>query len=325
MKIVKILLYILGALLLLVVLGLTYISLALPNVGEAPDLNVEITSEKVERGEYLAFHVMMCADCHAERDFSLFAAPPIEGTLFAGGEVFDQKMGLPGRFISPNITPAGVGDWTDGELYRAITTGVRKNGEPIFPVMPYHKYGQCDPRDIEAVIAYLRTLDPITTDHPESEADFPFNFILRTMPREAEPQQRPPKSDTLAYGAYLFTAAACGDCHTNFVDGEYVGPVGAGGREFLFPDGSLLKSTNITPHPTGIKNTYDKQTFIDRFKSYSDSTYAAEKVAKGKLQTIMPWIMYAGMTEEDLGAIYEYLQTLDPVDHAVVKYIPAEE
>lgn len=315
--------YVVAGIIVLIVCGVGYLSYGYPNVGPAPDIEVEVTPEKVERGKYLAFHVMMCADCHAERDFSLFSGPPVEGTLFAGGEVFDQKMGLPGRFVSPNITPVGIGDWTDGELYRAITTGVRKNGEPIFPVMPYHNYGKLDPEDIEAVIAYLRTLDPIESDHPESEADFPFNLILRTLPSEAEPRERPPKSDTLAYGAYMFTAAACAECHTDFKDGEFVGPVGAGGREMLLPDGSILRTPNITPHATGIGHKYvSRQQFIDRFAMYRDSVFTPKKVKPGRLQTIMPWMMYADMTDEDIGAIYAYLQTLEPAENVVVTFTP---
>jgi mono/diheme cytochrome c family protein len=147
------------AVLLVIVIGLlSYVSLALPNVDKAPDLKVEITPEKVERGKYLAWNVVLCADCHSVRDFSIFAAPPKPGTEFAGGEIFDQSMGFPGVFVSANITPAGIGDWTDGELFRLITTGVKRDGEPIFPVMPYHNYGKLDPEDIYAVIAYIRTL-----------------------------------------------------------------------------------------------------------------------------------------------------------------------
>ena len=39
------------------------------------------------------------------------------------------------------------------------------------------------------------------------------------------------------------------------------------------------------------------------------------KVAPGKFNTVMPWTMYAGMTDEDLGAIYDYLQTAKPVSN----------
>jgi len=321
-KYLKYPLYIVMALLVVLVIFLGYITFALPNVGEAPEINVEITSDKVERGKYLAYHVMMCADCHSVRDFSLFSGPPKAGTEFAGGEVFDRSMGFPGVFISPNITPAGIGDWTDGELFRLITTGVTRDGNPIFPVMPYHSFGKMDQEDIESVIAFLRTLEPIETHHPKTEVDFPFNFIMRTMPQEASLRTRPSTSDIQAHGEYMFTAASCGDCHTRFEKGSFVGPVGGGGREFGFPDGSILRTPNLTPHNTGIKR-FTKDEFIQRFKMYADSSYVLATVQPGEFQTMMPWVMYADMTDEDLGAIYEHLQTLEPYDNPVEIFTPA--
>lgn len=321
-KVAKFSLYAFASIILLVFLLIAYVLIALPNVGKAEYIDIEITESKVERGRYLAFNVMMCADCHSVRDFSKFSGPPTPGTEFVGGDVFDQSMGFPGRFISANITPFGIGDWTDGELFRLITTGVKRDGEPIFPVMPYHNFGQLDRDDIEAVIAYLRTLEPVESSHPQSEADFPFNFILRTIPKEAELSKRPEKSDRVNYGRYMFTAAACAECHTKFEKGKFVGPIGGGGREFQFPDGSTLRTPNLTPHETGLKNM-SREEFIKLFKKYEDSTYVLPDVKPGEFQTMMPWVMYAGMEEDDLSAIYEYLKTLEPYNNVVERFTPA--
>jgi mono/diheme cytochrome c family protein len=315
-KTVRIIVYTLLAIVIGLSILIGYVSTFLPNVGDAPDLKVEITQTKVERGKYLANHVMLCMDCHAQRDFSLFAGPPSPGTLGAGGEIFDHSMNFPGIFISQNITPSGVGDWTDGELYRLITTGVRKDGKPIFPVMPYLSYGQLDPEDIESVIAYIRTLDPVPTAHEASKADFPLNIIMNTMPQKATPNKRPAKTDLIAYGKYLTTAAACADCHTKMVEGKLVGKPFAGGFEFAFPDGRILQSANITPHETGI-GLWSREQFIQRFKAYNPESYTPHKVGNEELQTVMPWLMYAGMDEYDLGAIFEYLKTLTPVNNKV--------
>lgn len=316
-------LWLLIGVVVLIASGLTYVSYALPNIGPPPEMEVEITPERVERGKYLAWHVLQCIDCHSKRDFTIFSAPPIPETLAAGGEVFNREMGFPGVFLSRNITPYGIGDWTDGELFRLITTGVKRDGEPIFPIMPYHNYGQLDPEDIKATIAYIRSLEPVEADHAASQVDVPFNFILRTIPKEAKLQKRPDKSDKVAYGKYMFTAASCAECHTKFEKGEFVGPVCGGGRPFQFPDGSVLSSANITFHETGIKS-WTKETFIQKFKAYQDSSYVPLKVKPGEFQTLMPWMMYAGMTEEDLGAIYDYLETLPAVDNPVEKFVAAE-
>lgn len=62
-------------------------------------------------------------------------------------------MDFPGKFISDNITPAKLNSWTHGEIFRAITTGVSKDGKPLFDVMSYHYYGKLDEDDIKAIIA----------------------------------------------------------------------------------------------------------------------------------------------------------------------------
>lgn len=318
----KKLIIILGVIIFIISGAVAFVGLALPSVGPPPDLKVEITSENVARGKYLSYNVMMCAECHSRRDYSLFAAPPIPGTEFAGGEVFDHSMGFPGVFVSANITPAGIGDWTDGELFRLITTGVKRDGKPIFPVMPYHNYGKMAAEDIEAVIAFLRTLEPVDVQHPASEVDFPFSLILNTIPKPAQLSELPASSDPVAYGAYVFNAAACGECHTQFEDGKFTGALGAGGREFEFPDGSVLRTPNLTPHETGLAHV-GREDFIEMFKKYADPGFTYHPVGPGEFQTIMPWSMFAGMEEEDLGAIWDYLQSLQPVDNFVERFTPS--
>ena len=321
-KVLRWSLYIVGVIVLVVIALLGYVSFALPNVGPPPqDLTVEITPERVERGEYLANHVMLCMDCHVIRDFSLYAGPPVPGTEGAGGEIFDQSMGFPGKFVSRNITPSGLGEWTDGEIYRAITCGVSKDGSALFPIMPYPNFAKMDEEDIKSVIAYLRALTPIEKENSVSKPDFPFNIILNTMPKKAEGGKMPPKSDKVAYGEYLLNAAGCAECHTNQLKGKIIGEYLTGGFEFQMPDGSVIRSVNITPHETGI-GLWSEEQFVDAFKMYVDSSYVIKKVQPGEMQTIMPWLMYGGMEEEDLKAIYAYLKTVNPVANVVERFSP---
>lgn len=324
----KRLLKILGLLLLLAVVAiggaLAYVRIALPDVEAPADLRVEITPERIERGRYLANSVCVCMDCHGQRDWSLFSAPPKPGTLGAGGDKFDRSMNFPGEFYARNITPFALKDWTDGELYRAIASGVSKDGHPFFPVMPYPNYNRLATEDVHSIIAYLRSIDPIeTAPFPASVVDFPLNFILRTIPEAPQPMQRPAPGSP-AYGEYMTNAAACIECHTKTVKGERVGEPFAGGFEFAFPNGAVLRSPNITPHPADGIGSWDKATFIARFKQYADSSYAPPPVnlAAGEFQTVMPWTMYATMTEEDLGAIYDYLRALKPVAGRPEKWTP---
>jgi len=308
-------------LILLIIAFVMYLKFALPNVGPAPDIKVEITTERLERGEYLATTVMGCVDCHSLRDFTKYSAP-LTGTPFAGGgPEFVEEMGAPGNFYAPNLTPYHLGDWTDGEIYRAITAGVSKDGRALFPAMPSHLYGKSSNEDIYAVIAYLRTLEPVENTVPEPEANFPFSLIMNTIPKKAEPREMPDKSDLVAYGEYVITSAACVDCHTPMERGQYIMEKAyAGGREFVLPNG-IVRTSNLTPDPeTGI-GTWTEETFINRFKVYADSVYIPNDVGEG-FNTMMPWTMYAKMDEYDLKAIYAYLHSLEPVKNAVVKYTP---
>lgn len=311
----------LGALALLITAGLAYVKLALPNVGPAPALTIRPTAAQIEHGRYLANHVAACIDCHSTRDFTKLAGPMVAGTEGKGGEGFLRKDGFPGNYYAPNLTPAHLGTWTDGELYRAITTGVSRDGHALFPVMPYKNYAQMDPNDIKAIIAYLRSLRPIEHDVPASESDFPVNFIINTLPTRTAGGKRPAPTDRLAYGEYLTTFAACADCHTKRDDrGDPIpGMDFAGGNAFPLPTGTAY-SANITPAKTGI-GSWTRNAFIARFKTYVTKT-AQPDVHDGETNSVMPWTMYAQMTEHDLGAIYDYLQTLKPVEVKSVPFVP---
>ena len=296
---------------------------AYPKVEAAPNIDIQPTPELILRGEYIAHSVAVCMDCHSTRDWSKFSGPPVPGTLGKGGERFTKDLGFPGDFYAPNITPYKLKEWTDGEIYRAITSGVSKDGRPLFPVMPYHAYGKMAKEDIYAIIAYLRTLPEQKNDVPVSQADFPFNLIMRTMPMSpTQANAVPDQSNPVAYGQYLFTSASCIDCHTPFEKGEFdMNFANAGGREFPMP-GGVLRSPNITPHPTSGIGQWTEAQFVSRFKAYADSGYVAPVLGKDDFQTIMPWTMYGTMSESDLKAIYAYLKQLKPIDHNIERYTP---
>jgi mono/diheme cytochrome c family protein len=228
-------------------------------------------------------------------------------------------MDLPGDFYARNITPAGVGDWTDGELLRAITVGVNKQGNALFPLMPYPNYAQMDREDVEAMIAYMRTLKPIVNHVPERTLQFPMHLIIRTIPQDAAFAPRPSPSDRVAYGGYLARTASCADCHTARDQGTpRPGMTYGGGMEFRWPWGTVVRSANITPDAdTGI-GTWTEEQFIQKFKAFENAPAPVLSDAELRDNTVMPWRAYAGMTPEDLGAIYAFLRTQTPVINRVV-------
>jgi mono/diheme cytochrome c family protein len=319
MRALKVLGISIGLIVIVILCAVVYVKAFLPDTGPAPDIKVDITPERLERGKYLANHVTLCMDCHSTRDWSLYAGPMLQENLGGGGEIFSKDMGFPGDFYARNITPHNLGTWTDGEILKAITTGVNKEGKALFPLMGYPRFGKMDKEDIYSIIAYIRTLKPVATEIPPSNPEFPVSFLLNTMPAPAQFSTIPDTNDVVKYGGYMINAAGCVECHSKTDKGNIIpGTEFGGGMEFKQPAG-VARSANITfDKETGI-GSWTKETFIKRFKSYTDSSYVPQKLGPDDVNTPMPWVMYGGMKESDLAAIYEYLRTVQPIRNPVVK------
>ncbi len=307
---------------LVIIGGVSYIMLALPNVGKAEDIKVDITPQRIKNGEYLVKHVVSCTDCHSPHFEDKFGAPIDTLRAGAGGATFDGSVGFPGSVVVPDITPAKLKDWTDGELFRTITTGVKKDGTPIFPLMPWPYFSKMDREDVYDVIAYIRSLKPIDANYPKAKLDFPLNILVHTMPQKATLGKRPDPKDTIKYGGYLVQIAACEFCHSQDDKGTIIkGLEFAGGKGFGVGNGRTVRTANITPDKeTGI-GSWTKENFLARFRAFSDVSKAA-KIGPKDFQTVMPWWEYAGMTDGDLSSIYAYLRTLKPISNKVVKFEP---
>jgi mono/diheme cytochrome c family protein len=303
--------------------GLTYLFTAFPKSEPAPQITIEATPERIERGRYLANHVSVCMDCHSTHDMKYYSGPIVPGTEGKGGEKFEEP-GLGFVYVS-NITPAALGSWTDGEILRAMIAGVNHKGEALAPMMPYALYRELSKEDAYSIVAYLRTLPPITNEIGEKKLKFPLNLIFRTIPQPADLKEEPNPADTLAYGKYLATVGGCHFCHTPQEKGQPLpGMDFAGGFEFNLPDGHMVRSANISPDEnTGI-GAWAREDFISRFKEYAQPAMRTIAVGESDGQTVMPWTMYAGMTEADLGAVYAYLRTAKPVQHEVERF-PAKK
>ena len=303
--------------------GALWFFVSYPRAAPPRTLEVEATEARLERGTYLATHVTGCVDCHSRRDFTRYAGPVIAGTEGVGGERFDAHTGgVPGVLYAPNITPAGVGRWTDGELARAITEGVSRDGRALFPLMPWPAFATLCEADLEALIVWVRSLKPQESLVPASRLDLPMRYLVRTLPQPVTVEACPQTRTELEHGAYLVRIAGCTDCHTPTARGKPVPGRGfAGGVAFTFPDGSVARSANLTPdRRTGIGG-WDRESFIARFKSHLEGPPMA--VGPGDPQTPMPWHLYAGMTEADLGAIWVWLETVPKVVHEVEHFTTA--
>ena len=113
-------------------------------------------SDKVRYGEYLA-NIAHCMECHTPRDDKGML---IRSQWGAGGQSIPGPWGVS---VSRNLTPGpgGLKDWTDAEIARAIRTGVDRKGEPLKPPMGFYFYKNIADADMAALIAYLRSLQPL--------------------------------------------------------------------------------------------------------------------------------------------------------------------
>jgi hypothetical protein len=222
--------------------------------GNTNTTNEDSVTKVIERGKYLAHHVALCMDCHSQRDWTKFSGPPKEGTEGMGGDSFNDKLDVPGIIYARNITSDtlnGIGKWTDDEIARAITRGISKNGDTLFPLMPYPHYNGMSKEDIYSIIAYIRTIKPNSTKVPERKLMIPMAMAYPPL-QSASPDKnsKPDVSDMVKYGAYMMNSAACMDCHTPMDKGQFVmTKYMAGGRKFdigLF----VVTSPNITPDST---------------------------------------------------------------------------
>jgi mono/diheme cytochrome c family protein len=318
--------YVLGGIVLLIAAGLIYFNSKFPDVEKPKNIKVEITPERIKRGEYLANHVTGCIDCHSQRDWTKYAAPLISGSEGKGGQKFGREIGFPGDIYAKNISPASVGNWSDGELIRTITQGVNKDNKALFPLMPYNGFNKLTQEDLYSIVSYIRSLQPIENKIPATDLDFPLNFIVKTMPLKSyNPAPEIDRNDHVKYGKYLVTLASCTDCHTQAEKGEPLpGMYLAGGMAFNLPWG-IVRSANITPdEATGI-GKWTKEAFVARFKAFDNDSAKNISVGSHDFNTVMPWIFLAGMTEEDLGDIYEYLRTVKPVNNSVIRFTPAAD
>ncbi|HYO75407.1 MAG TPA: c-type cytochrome [Thermoanaerobaculia bacterium] len=318
LKAVGLLLLIVAA---LAAIGVSWLTLRKPAQRAASAVKVQPTPERVARGAYLVRHVGICFDCHSERVVA-YGLPFKPGREGVNGFVWDEKSHFPGVLAASNITPdreTGLGAWTDGEIIRAIREGVDREGNALFPIMPYGHLRHLSDDDAQAIVAYLRTLKPQRYEEPKKSLELPLNFVEKFIPQPLESTVPPPdRSNSVAYGKYLVSVASCAECHTpkDERNQAIAGMEFSGGYEMHTPFFKVT-TANITPHPSNWMGKATKEEFIGRFRALGNLDAATAPQAADGRNTLMPWISFAGMTDQDLGAIYDYLKIVKPIEKQV--------
>ena len=261
----------------------------------------------LERGTYLVRGIVACGNCHTPRDAAGKARADLE---LAGGREFDLPIGKP---IAPNITPdleTGIGTWTDAQIITAIREGKRPDGTLIGPPMPIGFYREMSDRDVEAIVAYLRAVKPVSHKVGKSVYNIPLPSAYGPpVTKVAEI----PRDDKVAYGAYLAGPLGhCLECHTPFASPGVLdlSKIGAGGRELeaFSPDGesAIVISANITP---------DRENGLGLWSDDEIKRAIMRGEAKDghELVRTMAFDWYAHISETDLDSIVSYLRSMKAV------------
>lgn len=245
-------------------------------------------SDAIARGDYLVNHVMGCthSDCH--------------GADLGGGAVVDA---FPmGRIYAPNITDGEgsvVNDYETEDWLRAIRHGIKKDGTRAL-IMPSEDYINFSDADIGATIAYIKSREAVDRESighalgPVSRlliANGEIKFAYDKIDHDA----KPPKADpgpTKEWGEVLMTT--CTGCH-----GE-----GLSGGRIPGTDPSWPEARNITHHETGIHGW--------EYDDFKQAMTEGKRPDGTELSVVMPWKAYAGMSEDDLTALWLYLETVEP-------------
>jgi mono/diheme cytochrome c family protein len=258
----------------------------------------------LERGTYLVRGLVGCGNCHTPRrpDGSIDGERELAGTFLIDDPAF--------KSYAPNITmdeETGIGRWTDQQIIDAIRNGVRPDGTIIGPPMPsYYFYRGMSDRDVRAIVAYLRTVEPVRNVVPRTE------FRIPLPPAWGPPVANVPDvaPTDAAYPEYLATTLAhCSDCHTPLVEGMHdFSRKGVGGTPFHDPWGLKLTtvSRNITPSVQyGVGSWTDaeiKAAITDGVRP--DGT---------KLAPLMGFSYYENVSDEDLDALVRWMRELPPL------------
>lgn len=302
--------------------GFAYLSLKQPAMQPPSTRKVEATPEKIARGKYLFNAVANCAECHSDVDWTKFGSPEKEGG-YAVGRKWPAELELPGTFYSPNITSdaeTGIGSWTDGEILRAFREGIGRDGRVLFPLMPYEEFRNMSDEDADSIVAYMRTIPPVKRKQEITTVNFPVNLMIKGVPQPVTaPVKAPDRSDKLAYGRYLTVIAGCHGCHTPTEHGSpKPGMEYAGGERFGSEKvGLLAVSFNLTPdNNTGI-GTWDENQFLEKFHQYKEYAEGKAPPATAENFTVMPWLRFNGVEDDDLRDIFAFLKSLKPIEHVV--------
>ena len=282
-------------------------------VGPAPSFIASTDEHFVARGRYLAENVTGVLDVTTLNE-EVYARP-VEGTEGMGvrGGCYRTEKGL----TAGNITPFGIGE---GLMVRSCTPRLRAStdGYAMFPVMPYPIFSKLTESDAKAIVLSAHT-EPVESPPTTRRLSVILTKVANKTAAPPEWSVPPGVNDVLAKGEYLATAAGCVYCHTPDKgstpdDTMFL----AGGRTFKMAMGTSV-APNITPAEGRGIGYWSEEDFLNKFRGFRSDSAHKREAGPSDPNTVMPWFELAGMTDDDLSAVWVFLQAQTPNDNEVVE------
>jgi cytochrome c553 len=233
--------------------------------------SVPTDSASLARGEHLSL-ILGCAFCHGER---------LEGKFVADAP--------PALIVAPNLTrgAGGVGShYSAMDWDKAVRYGVRPDGSPLLPMMPYDTYSRLNDADMAALASYLASR-PAVDNQVQPTKLKPFGYIMFGMaglPRDGLDRPRPiiAPGATPEYGAYL-ASLTCAGCHGTQLQGQ-------SGHGITTPGLHGYGSADVSVLARAL-----------RTGTAADGRQLSEE---------MPWEAFRHMNDTEISAVHAYLRTL---------------
>jgi mono/diheme cytochrome c family protein len=253
------------------------------NVSADP-LVIPTDAASVTRGEHLV--ISMCTHCHgSDLSGQVLISDPMLGTINA-----------------LNLTPGegGAGsEFTDADWVRALRHGVNPEGHSLI-VMPSNDFNHFSDSDLGAIIAYLKTLPPVDKSLPEVQfkpvgvllvgaGAFGKVIVAEEIDHVAARPTAPQPGVSAAYGEYLVSVSGCKSCHGVNLTGGQSGEPGAPPAPDISASGEL--------------RAWSDADFITTIRT-------GQAPSGHKLTDYMPWEYYRNLSDEELKAIFAFLQSL---------------
>ncbi|MEP6492195.1 MAG: c-type cytochrome [bacterium] len=284
--------YVIGTLVVLVVVAVSAVygmsEMRFRRTYSVPSETIAVSEDSaiLARGEHIASAIAGCADCHGQglKGNVMLDAPPL------------------GRLVAPNLTTGdgGLGALLTPEVIeRALRHGVGPDGRPL-RVMPADELQYMSDEDTRAVVSYVRHLAPA------NNVLAPTNLML--LPRalmvagampilaaekigESSKAMSVTAAPTAEYGDYLSQISGCRGCHGPALSGGKM----AGGDPSWGPAANLTRSGNL--------GKWTEAEFVKTLRTGVRPDGIALKIP-------MPWKTVGKMTDEELHALWLYLQSV---------------